>query len=287
MTVTALGLCLTGWALGNVAAAAAQRRLIFKPPRHVRVLERGPYPRSYHVEPMTLQVDATTTLEGWRSMPAGNAAPCCTLLYFGGRGENVAWAPHMSSYVAGMSVIAFNYRGYGGSTGVATEAAIHADAATLAARLVDRGSGPFIVMGRSLGTAVATRLASRVAPDRLILISPFDSIGAVMRSSGPLLWPASLLLRHRMDTRRPAGAITCPTLVIMARGDRSVPTRRSLALARRLAGPVTLHMVDGQVHRSLPRCVPVQRRIADFLADLAARPPAEPHSPESSGHEPL
>jgi hypothetical protein len=46
-------------------------------------------------------------------------------------------------------------------------------------------------------------------------------------------------------------------------------------------------MVDGQVHRSLPRCVPVQRRIADFLADLAARPPAEPHSPESSGHEPL
>jgi hypothetical protein len=30
-----------------------------------------------------------------------------------------------------------------------------------------------------------------------------------------------------------------------------------------------LHLVDNQVHRSLPRCVPVQRRIADFLAELS------------------
>jgi pimeloyl-ACP methyl ester carboxylesterase len=271
MPASAVGLCLTGWAIGNAAAAVAQRRLIFKPPRYIRALERGPFPLGYAIEPLTLKVDAKSTLEGWRSSPVDRSTPTCTLLYFGGRGENVAWAPHMSSYVQGLSVIAFNYRGYGASSGMATEPALHQDARRIADTLIRRNvddSGPVVVMGRSLGTAVATRLASEIGPDRLILISPFDSIGAVMRSSGPLLWPASLMLRHRMDTRRPAAAITCPTLVIMARGDRSVPTRRSMALARRLRGLVTLHMVDDQVHRSLPRCLPVQQRIADFLAEL-------------------
>lgn len=250
------------WALGLGWAAANQRRLIFKPPRVVRELPPGPHALSYRVEALYLAVGDGAVLQGWRSEPLG-AAPCGTLLYFGGRGENVAWAPHMSSYLRGWSVLAFNYRGFGASTGRASEPAVMQDARRLFDAFVPAGR-PQVLMGRSLGTAVALRLASEVTPARLVLVSPFLSLAHLARAR-VLTTPLALLLRHRMDSLGHACAVRCPTLVVMARGDRKVPLAHSLRLAHHLGGPVTLTVIEGEQHRTLPRCVSTQQRLAAFM----------------------
>lgn len=263
MWTEALGIGIGTWAAGLGVVAAAQRRLIFKPPVRVRRLPPGPAAGGFRIEPLTLRVAPGVTLEGWRSLPLDGLAPRATLLYFGGRGENAAWAPHMSGYLHGWSVLAFNYRGFGASLGRATEAVVCADALRIRDHCI--GDAPAAIMGRSLGTAVAIRLAAAVPAQALVLVSPFDSLGAIA-AANPLLAPGVPLLRHRFDTRAQAPQVRCPTLVLLARGDRRVPRRHSLALLQRLGTAAQLVEIDGQTHRSLPRSVVAQQAIAAFLA---------------------
>lgn len=279
MLHSALGLGLGAWALGLGVAAVAQRRLIFKPPTHVRELPPGPHAGHYGIETLALHVAPGAVLQGWRSTPLQGPARG-TLLYFGGRGENVAWAPHMASYLGHWSVMAFNYRGFGASTGQASEAAVLQDAHRIFDAWVPPHE-PVVLMGRSLGTAVALRLASQVAPQRLacqaapqrlVLVSPFLSLVHLARAR-PLIAPAARLLRHRLDSTLHAPRVSCPTLVLMAQGDRQVPEAHSLQLARRLGGPVTLVRVAGQQHRTLPRCVATQGHVARFVLQDDGVPP--------------
>jgi hypothetical protein len=264
---TALGIGLGAWALGLGLAAANQRRLIFKPPTRVRDLPAGPHPGTYRVEALSIPVADGTVLQGWRSTPIEVRAQG-TLLYFGGRRENVVWAPHMSSYLRGWSVLAFNYRGFGASTGRASEAAVMVDARTLF-DLLAPADHPLVLAGRSLGTSVALRLARDVAPRALVLISPFPSLPHLVRGHF-ISAPLAPLLRHRLDSLQHAAAVRCPTLVVMARDDWKVPNSQSLLLARGLAGPVTLAMIEDERHGSLPRCAATQQRLSAFV--LASQP---------------
>jgi alpha-beta hydrolase superfamily lysophospholipase len=261
---------LASWAFGNAAALVAQRRLIYKPPRHRRSLIPGPHAGSYAVEALSLPVAAGVVLEGWCSRPLDGSSPRATLLYFGGRGENVIWAPHMSSYTRGLSVLAFNYRGFGGSSGVVDEARALRDARRFWADFVAPAGAPCIVMGRSLGTALAVRLASEVAPDALVLVSPFDSLPALLARRLPWLWPAARLMHQRLDAKACAAQVRCPTLAVLARGDRHVPLRHSQALLDALGGPVERHELQGEHHRSLPRSVSTQQLVGAFVAAACA-----------------
>jgi pimeloyl-ACP methyl ester carboxylesterase len=267
MLATTVGLGLGAWAIGLGGAALAQRRLIFRPPVRVRGLPPGPHAGGSRIEPLSLRCADGALLQGWRSTPL-DTPPQGWLLYFGGRGEDVAWAPLMSSYLGSWAVVAFNYRGFGGSTGRATEPLVMRDARCLHARFIPAGM-PRVLMGRSLGTAVALRLAAEVAPQGLVLVSPFVSLVHLARSR-LLTAPGAWLLRHRLDSRAHAPRVTCPSLVLLAEGDREVPNRHSQALAARLGGPVELATIADQAHRSLPRCVPLQQRVAAFVRSRGA-----------------
>lgn len=282
--LNAIGAGLGAWAIGLAAAAAGQRRLIFRPPVAIRRLQPGPWPASYRIERLNVVPTPGVRLEGWRSLPGDASPPLGTLWYLGGRGENVAWAPHMSSYLHHWSVVAFNYRGFGASTGVATEAGLRHDLQWLHETVIADAAAdrPWALMGRSLGTGLAIPLAARCSPDRLILVSPLCSLRAIV-AANPLLAPGAFLLRHPLDALSHAGRVNCPTLVVLAHGDRQVPNRHSLRLAGRLGGPVVLRTVQGAVHRTLPRSIETQHSVAEFLR--FSEPPAKPaaRSPASAG----
>jgi pimeloyl-ACP methyl ester carboxylesterase len=84
------------------------------------------------------------------------------------------------------------------------------------------------VVGRSLGSAVATRLAATKPVRRLVLVTPFDSILALGGRLFPFL-PVRFLLADRFETVKDAPRVAVPTLVISAGADEVVPgdhTRR-------------------------------------------------------------
>lgn len=260
------GVGIGAWGLGVSALACAQRQLIFRRPTHIRSLPPGPWAHSFDIEPLSFDVVPGVRLQGWRSWPKDGALRG-TLLHFGGRGEHVAWAPHMSGWLSGWSVLSFNYRGFGSSTGRPGEAEVMHDALAIHSRYV-AALGPehaLAISGRSLGSAVAVRTAAALAPRALLLFSPLCSVGRLVRRQ-PMLAPAMWLLRHPMDALAHAGRIHCPALVMLAPGDRQIPQAHSRQLAAALRGPVTLREVPGCTHRTLPRNARTQQAILAFFA---------------------
>ena len=125
----------------------------------------------------------------------------------------------------GFAVFIFDYRGYGRSEGRPGERGTYADAGGAWTYLTEvEGFAPdqIVLLGRSLGGAVAVELASRVRPRALIAEATFSSGADLAARAYPWL-PVRWLLRYRYDSRSRVGGIACPKLFIHSRDDNVVP----------------------------------------------------------------
>ena len=173
------------------------------------------------------------------------------VIYFGGNAEDVSnnLAPFRSA-LPDYDIYLVNYRGYGGSEGTPSEAALYSDALMIYDHL--KGDYESVsIIGRSLGSGVATYIASRRDIERLALISPYDSIENVAQKLYPI-FPASLLLRDKYDSASRAHLIAAPTLMLIAEHDEVIARSRSEALAEKI-DPALLHkaVIPGTSHNTV------------------------------------
>lgn len=239
--VIALGLA----AVVPVTAWWMQDRLVFYP----QPLALTPLP----ADAQTLEVASMdgTRLRGWIRIAASTPAPA--IVYFGGNAEEVSATLAEERWPHGWSVAALNYRGYGASEGVPSEAALRADAASLYDALAQRhdiDARRIVVFGRSLGSGVAVALAAERPAAAVVLASPYDSLVEVGRTHYPWL-PVSLALRHRFEASALAPSIRTPLLAIVSERDFVVPLERSRALFDAWAGEKRWEMVPGTDHNTL------------------------------------
>jgi uncharacterized protein len=187
------------------------------------------------------------------------------LLYFGGNAEDVgAGVAAFSSIFPGHTLYFVNYRGYGGSSGSPTEAALVADAVALYDSLRPRHRS-ISVLGRSLGSGVAIQLAAVREIDRLVLLTPFDSLVTVARAHFPWI-PVALLLRDRYDSASLAHAVRADTLVVVAGSDEIVPRASSDALVAAFApGRARVVVLDGAGHNEIDESPRFRAELARFL----------------------
>lgn len=173
------------------------------------------------------------------------------LLYFGGNAEDVsASVPQLAAAYPQRAIYALHYRGYGGSTGAPSERCLQADALALfdhvQARHVD-----VMVVGRSLGTGIAVRLATQRPVSRLILVAPFDSLVELAAPLFPWL-PVRWLMLDRYDSARLAPSVKVPTLILAAERDEVVPRASTLRLYERFApGIATWKVMAGTGHNTI------------------------------------
>ncbi|WP_165837494.1 alpha/beta hydrolase [Zavarzinia aquatilis] len=176
-------------------------------------------------------------LVAWWAPPADPARP--VFLYLHGNGGNLAYRlPRLRGLAsAGDGVMGLSWRGYGGSTGVPSEAGFMTDARAAYAALVKAAPGArVIIVGESIGTGIATMLAADVRPAGVILDSAFTSAVDIAAQTYPWLPVRRLMLdRFRADLAAPM--VTSPVLQLHCRSDPVIP----LALAERL----TRHFPDG------------------------------------------
>ena len=186
------------------------------------------------------------TLKVWTVERPGSAA----LIYFGGNAEDVgASLGAFAARLPGHSLYFVNYRGYAGSTGEPSEDALVGDAIALYDRL--RTRHPKIsVLGRSLGSAVAVQLASARAVDRLVLVTPFDSLVNVAQAHFAWL-PVRLLMLDRYDSKARVAGIQSPALVVVAQADEVVPRARTDALIGAFHARPQVLVLEGAGHNDL------------------------------------
>ena len=153
------------------------------------------------------------------------------LIYFGGNAENVAYnIDDFRVMFPDRTVYLVNYRGYGGSSGSPNEAGFQSDALLAYDHFFKRHSA-VAVMGRSIGGAVATYLASKRRVDKLLLVTPFDSAANVGKKYYPYL-PLGLILRERLDAAAMAPDVSAETLIVAAGSDEIIPYQNTRNLAR-------------------------------------------------------
>jgi pimeloyl-ACP methyl ester carboxylesterase len=144
------------------------------------------------------------------------------LIYFGGNAEDVSAS--LASFAGAFpdrAIYMLHYRGYGGSTGKPSEAALHSDALALFDQ-VRRDHPDIALVGRSLGSGVAARLASERPASRLVLVTPYDSIEEIAARQFPF-FPIRWLLTDKFESWRYAPAIRVPTLLLQAEHDEVIP----------------------------------------------------------------
>ncbi len=126
---------------------------------------------------------------------------------------------------AGLDTLIFDYRGYGKSPGQPSEQNTYEDAQAAWDYLTGaRGVAPgrVLIVGESLGGAIAAWLAARVEAGALVLTCTFTSMPELAGSLYPV-FPSKLLSRFRYDTEGSLASVHAPVLVAHAPGDRIVP----------------------------------------------------------------
>jgi len=185
-------------------------------------------------ESLRLTAADGTALYGWYRAAEGKRA----LLYFHGNGESVADSMALMRAVnrQGWDFGIVAYRGYPGSEGTSSRSGIRQDARALWDHTVDARGIPasqVVVLGRSLGGAVALELMQEVTPAALVLESTFARMEDMARRSAPL-YPVNLLLRHNYDSLAIAPTLTVPVLHAHSHDDQVIPFDQGRQLSRAL-----------------------------------------------------
>ena len=133
------------------------------------------------------------------------------VLYFGGNAEAVeSNASGFAESFPNYTIYLVKYRGYGGSSGEPSEEKIYSDALNIFDNLKRRHPKVYVV-GRSLGSGVATLIASKRDVKKLALITPYDSIQSLAQESFPI-FPMFILLRDKYNSVDRAKSIKATTL---------------------------------------------------------------------------
>ena len=201
--------------------------------------------------------------------PAQGSFP--TLVLFHGNGETAAMSiPRANDLSArGFGVLLAEYRGYGMSTasGTPSEDGLYDDGAAALAMLREAGIWParIVLWGTSLGTGVASELATRGLAGRLILTSPYTSIRALAERVAWFL-PTGFIVKEQLDTLAKAPRIHVPTLVLHGDQDEVVPFEMGREVADAIKGAVFVRVPGGHHNDLYLRDPTLLDRVAAFAA---------------------
>jgi pimeloyl-ACP methyl ester carboxylesterase len=173
------------------------------------------------------------------------------LVYFGGNAEDVSYSlPSLSTAFPEYAIYLLHYRGYGGSAGKPSEAALMADALALFDK-VHAEHENVVVVGRSLGSGVAVHLASVRPIQRLVLVTPYDSIQELAARQFPY-FPVRWLLLDKFESWRYAPKVAAPTLIIAAEHDEVIPRASTESLLPHFRdGVASFKVIAGTGHNTI------------------------------------
>ena len=232
--------------IGMALVYIFQRHLIYVPDK------RRPSLSAFHASDMqvvTFKATDNLSINSWYK-PATNHQPTILLLHgnAGHIGNRMPLVRHFLN--TGFGVLVLEYRGYGGNPGTPTEQGLYADAQGALRFLNEQGvtTQHVVLYGESLGTAVATYLASENKVCCVILQSPYTSMSSLARYHYP--W---LLLRpkDKFDSLERIDKNYAPLLIIHGTEDKLVPFREGRRLFQQANQPKIFLKLENKAHNNL------------------------------------
>ncbi|MBI3483577.1 MAG: alpha/beta hydrolase [Acidobacteria bacterium] len=232
-------------------------------------------PRGLPVEDVWLHTSDAVKLHAWWIAAPGAEF---TFVAFHGNAANIANRADMYQVLRSVpaNVLAVEYRGYGKSEGKPDEAGLYLDAQAAYEYLVkDRGvpAGRVVALGHSLGTAVATNLASKSEVGGLVLEAPFASGAAVARRVYPFLPGLGSVLNSKFDTGKKLALVHAPVLVVHCKDDPVIPFAMGEEVFRLAREPKTFVRIEGFCHEEAALMSPdvYRQKLREFLAAIPTK----------------
>jgi fermentation-respiration switch protein FrsA (DUF1100 family) len=208
-------------------------------------------PTDLGVQDVFFSAEDGTKLHGWYC-PVEK--PRCVVLMMHGNAGNITTRVSFLRYlqkIARVSVFIFDYRGFGRSEGTATVdgAVMDAEAAWIqVAELASVRKSDVVLMGESLGGAIAVRLASESSCRGLVLQSTFSSLRKVAELHYPQL--AWLVSRNKLNSKAAISRHMGPTLISHGTADRTIHFECSKELFAAANEPRQLVMLKDVGHNN-------------------------------------
>lgn len=208
------------------------------------------FPPRYDKSAAGLQIlktsnDKNLATRYWKSNVSGKL-----VLYFHGNAEDLGDLDFIAWYLngKGLSLLSMDYRGYGLSTGAASEPNVYYDSKLLLKLANELGysNNNIILWGSSIGSGPAVKLAATQDRDfaGLVLVSPFKSLATVLTQ-----YPVIALDRFNNMSR--IEDINEPLLLIHGIDDKIIPHQHSIELKNSYKGTADLKLIEGAGHNDL------------------------------------
>lgn len=190
------------------------------------------------------------------------------VLYFGGNAEEVSHLTEKQTYFPNTVIVLMNYRSFGLSEGTISEKTMFSDALETYDKLITNPEidpNKIIVIGRSIGTGVATYLSSQRKTTATVLITPYENMIDVAFEKYPFV-PIGLLIKHRFESDMYAKDISSPMLSLIAKNDQVIPIHHAYSLLKAWKGKTSFLEVD-EDHSSIMKNEQVWKKIQKFVED--------------------
>jgi len=179
-----------------------------------------------------------------------------TLLYFGGRRQDsVGVIKKLSFSLPHTKIISFNYRSYGRSEGTVSEKNILSDSLFIA-EIVQKNYGDFYLLGYSLGSNVASYVASKKSSLGVFLVGSFDSIASlakekyVNRGSFPMV-NLSSMFRYKFRTREYVEHIVAKTYLFVSKSDETTYIQNARNLKEHIKNLAHYEELENLSHKEI------------------------------------
>ena len=190
------------------------------------------------------------------------------VLYFGGNAEEVSHLSDFKKYFPNTVMVLMNYRSFGLSKGFISEKTMFSDALEVYDKLIvnpEIDANKVIVIGRSIGTGVATYVSSQRKTNATVLITPYENMIDVAFEKYPFV-PISLLIKHRFESDKYAPTISSPMLALISANDQIIPKHHAYKLKEAWKGKTEALEVN-EDHNSIMHNEDVWKKIEGFVKE--------------------
>ena len=243
-----LAVAVLGYFVVLLVLRLSESRMLYVPGGS-RTLLAPPAELDLGVRRVTVTTSDGVRLVSW-AMPVTEGSGYWLLICHG-NGGNISEAGRPYHYAGlralGLSLFAFDYRGYGESEGAPSEDGLYRDAGAAYRYLRDTlgvPPGRIVVFGHSLGSAVAVELATRMPAAGLILDGALTSVVDRAQELFPYA-PVRWIAASRYPSIERVGQLTLPKLFLHARADEVIPIAHGRRLYEAAAPPKRFVELEG------------------------------------------
>lgn len=208
-------------------------------------------------------------LQGWFVRAEGDEAP--VVIYYGGNAEDVSICLLDLYPPQPVTTVLMNYRGFGGSSGKPTQEGLFADALAIYDHLVNTlnvNPKKICLVGRSIGSSIAAYVASQRQVEKLVLVTPFDSVANVIPKFLQWIPPIKICLRKYFNTTKYLESFKGKFLVVAAERDEIIPRRCLEALLKKFHHQILFVDVVNANHQDILEQLQCSEAIEKYIHDF-------------------